>query len=157
MSWKIEFTFEGGPRDCEAVAVDAEARTIILISKRAEPPEVFQLPLELRGKGKPLIATQIGTTAVRAPAISLPIPFRHQPTGMDISADSMKAAVITYYGVFLFERGPSESWAEALVGEPVNLGSHRLHQAESVAFMKNGESIFAVSEGLNSPLMRFDN
>ena len=44
-AWQIQFCYEGGPRDCEAVAVDTKAGQILLISKRTEPPEVYQLPL----------------------------------------------------------------------------------------------------------------
>lgn len=34
-----------GPRDCEAVAVDAATGQVLLISKSAFPPELFSLPL----------------------------------------------------------------------------------------------------------------
>jgi hypothetical protein len=149
-AWKIEFTFEDGPRDCEAVAVDAAARKIILISKRTEPSVVYELPLR---PGKHPVARRIGTTAALASGVKLP--FGRQPTGMDISADNRLAAVVSYLGVFLFKRSPEQTWAEAFGEKPEFLGPHGLKQAESVAFSPDGRTIFAVSEKVNSPIIRF--
>jgi hypothetical protein len=88
---------------------------------------------------------------VKSPSGDL-FPFSHQPTGLDISADGSLAAVVTYYGVFLFARSPAESWAEAFSRKPLALPPHRLGQAESVAFSKDGRTIFAISEGRASPI-----
>jgi len=149
--WKITFTYEDGPRDCESVAVDVENAKVILISKRTNPPGVYELPLL---PAKNAIARKIGTTATKAPGI-VSIPFANQPTGLDISACHRMAAVITYHGVFLFRRGEEESWAHAFAKKPESLGAHRLQQAESVAFSRDGKSIFAVSEKVNSPVVRY--
>ena len=149
-AWKIEFTFEDGPRDCEAVAVDAAAGRILLISKRTEPPVVYELPLR---PGKHPVARRIGTTATLGPGSNLP--FGRQPTGMDISPDNRLAAVITYLGVFLFKRSPEQTWTQAFGEPPDFLGPHGLKQAESVAFSSDGRTIFAVSEKGNSPIIRY--
>ena len=121
-AWQIQFRYEGGPRDCESVAADAKAGKIILVSKRTDPPEVYELPL--RPGGKPIIHTarRIGRTSAKSPMESL-IPFRNQPTGLDITADGSLAAIVTYYGVFLFPRQPRETWAEAFAKPPVALPS----------------------------------
>lgn len=148
---EIRFRYEGGPRDCESVAVDVPNRKILLVSKRTEPPEVHELPLAAGGAGV-LTTKRVGTLRVAAPAGSL-IPFRDQPTGLDIAADGSLAAVVTYYGVFLFPRRGGESWAEAF-GRPAEvLAAHRLGQAESVALAADGETVFVVSEGRGSPLV----
>ncbi len=149
--WQITFTYEDGPRDCESVAVDAENAKVILISKRSEPPEVYELPLL---PAKNAVARKIGTTATTAPGI-VSMPFANQPTGLDISVDHRMAAIVTYHGVFLFRRGEEESWADAFAKKPESLGSHRLAQAESVAFSRDGKSIFAVSEKANSPIAHY--
>ncbi len=151
---KIEFKYEDGPRDCESVAVDEKTGKILLISKRTKPPYVYQLPLVLDNKRGTLIARRVGKTAVKSPVTSL-IPFRDQPTGLDISADGTLAAAITYYGVFLFPKKPAESWADAFSRQPTVLPAHHLTQAESVAISRDGKSIFAVSEGKNSPIVRY--
>ena len=153
-AWQIEFRYAGGPRDCESVAVDAQAGKILFISKRTDPPEVYELPLRTSGKKGVLTAQPIGHTTVKSPGGSL-IPFSNQPTGLDISADGLLAAVVTYYGVFLFPRAPAETWAEAFARKPVALPPHRLGQAESVALARDGRTVFAVSEGRHSPIVRY--
>jgi hypothetical protein len=151
---KIQFKFEDGPRDCESVAVDEKAKKILLVSKRTKPPQVYQLPLVLDNKRGTLLARKVGSTQVKCPVVSL-IPFRDQPTGLDISADGKLAAAVTYYGVFLFPKKEGEDWAEAFSRPPTALQPHHLTQAESVAISKDGKSIFVVSEGKNSPIVRY--
>lgn len=151
VAWKINFTFEDGPRDCESVAVDVENGKIILISKRTNPPDVYELPLK---PAENVIARKIGSTETKSPGI-VSIPFANQPTGLDISACHRMATVVTYYGVFLFRRAEEESWAEAFAKKPDFLGAHGLQQAESVAFSRDGKGIFAVSEKANSPVVRY--
>ncbi len=153
-AWQIQFRYETGPRDCEAVAVDAKAGKILLVSKRTQPPEVHELPLRPPAKGGVLTAKKIGTTEAKSPLDSL-IPFRNQPTGLDITADGSLAAVVTYYGVFLFPRKSGETWADAFSRKSASLPPHQLGQAESVAFSKDGKTIYALSEGRKSPIARY--
>ena len=117
------------------------------------PPVVYELPL--RPTGKNPVAKRIATTQAIAPGLNF-LPVRNQPTGLDISADGSTAAVVTYYGVFLFPRTQNQTWAEALATPPIRTGPHGLNQAESVAFSKNQQSIFCISEGINSPIARFE-
>jgi hypothetical protein len=153
IEWQISFTYEDGARDCEAVAVDAKAEKIILVSKRTQPPGVYELPLR---PGNDPVARKIGTTVTDSSGFGLGIPFRNQPTGIDISTDGSMATIVTYFGVFLFKRGAEESWADALAQKPKFLGIHGLAQAESVAFAADGKKIFVISERQNSPIVRFD-
>lgn len=152
IAWKIDFTFEDGPRDCEAVAVDALSKTIVLINKRTDIPGVYELPLR---PGENPVARKICTTETKATGFTLPIGFRNQPTGMDISADGRMAAVLTYHGVFLFKRSAMEKWADAFSRKPASIGPHGLMQAESVAFSRDGNGIYAISEKADSPIAFF--
>lgn len=155
IEWRIDFTFEGGARDCEAVAVDPEAGKILLLSKRTKPPELYDLPLRPSKKaGEVRIARRLGPTEVNAPAPRL-IPFADQPTGMAINADRTVAAVVTYYGVFLFPRKAAESWKEAFARKAAVFKPHHLPQAESVAFSRDSKMLFVVSEGAGSPIQSF--
>ena len=149
--WQITFTYEDGPRDCESVAVDAENAKIILISKRTDPPGVYELPLKL---AKNAIARKIGATETKTPGI-VSVPFANQPTGLDFSADHRKAVIVTYLSVFLFQREEKESWADAFAKNPEVLAPHKLAQAEAVAFSRDGKSIFTVSEKPSSPVVRY--
>ncbi len=153
-AWKIRFRYEDGPRDCEAVAVDANAGKILLLSKRTHPPMLYELPLKPAGK-KEQTARKIGQLSKELPMGFPPIPYGTQPTSMDISADGTMATVLTYAGVFLFPRGKGESWATAFARDPQVLDSHRARQAEAIAFSRDGTVIRVASEGVKPPLMRY--
>ena len=153
-AWQIQFCYEGGPRDCEAVAVDAEAGKIILISKRTHPPQIYELPLRPSKKHSIQTARKIGQTTVKCPVFSL-IPFHDQPVGLDFTPDRSLAAVVTYYSIFLFPRQPTESWAVAFSHPPTILPPHSLGQAESVAFSKDGNTLYTVAEGNESPIKHY--
>lgn len=149
--WSIRFRYPDGPRDCESVAVDAKAGKIVLLSKRDRPPRLYELPLRPAGDGIQT-AVFVGTTRVPPPRGTLH-PYGEQPTAMDFSPDGRRAAVLSYVGVFVFERAPGEPWAKAFAKNPVMLEPHRLRQAEALAFSRDGQRLIAVSEGLRSPLV----
>ncbi len=153
-AWSIQFNYEGGPRDCESVAVDSAAGKIILVSKRTKPPEVYELPLRPPKKSGTITARKIGTLLTDSPAGNL-IPFANQPTGLDISADGSFAAIVTYYGVFVFPRHEREPWPEAFARKPLPLAPHGLAQAETVAISKDGGNIHVTSEGRNPPIVSY--
>jgi hypothetical protein len=153
-AWQIPFRYEGGPRDCESVAVDAQAGKILFISKRTLPPELYELPLRAPETPTIQIAKPIAPVEVKSPAGEL-FPITNQPTSLDITSDGTLAAVITYYSVFLFPKTPGQTWAEALSQTPTLLQPHNLAQAESVAFSKHGKTIYAISEGHSSPIARY--
>jgi DNA-binding beta-propeller fold protein YncE len=133
--------------------VDSKGDKVILISKRTHPPEVYELPLGPPTKAGIQTAKMIGKTMVKS--VDSIIPFRDQPVGLDITTDNSLAAVVTYYGVFLFPRQADESWATAFSRVPTSLHPHHLGQAESIAFSKDGKTIYVVSEGKNSPIKRY--
>ena len=151
LAWQVTFSLPGNTSaDIEAVAVDQKAGEILFVTKRQKPAILYSVPLAPRKK--PSIAKKICEVVIKAPALSL-VPFRNQPSGMDISKDSSTAAIITYYGIFLFHRDDSQTWAEAFSKRPESLGAHHLPQAESVAFSPSGKNIYAISEGANTPIV----
>ena len=108
IAWQIRFSYAEGPRDIEAVAVDTDTATVLLLSKREIPAVLYSLPLR-SGTDEVLIAERLGAVT------SLPQPSRSdvqmapktddwywQPTGMDIAADNLSAIVLTYAGVYYY-------------------------------------------------------
>lgn len=153
-AWTIRFRYEDGPRDCEAVGVDAQAGKILLLSKRTTPPMLYELPLK-PATAELQTAKKIGEIPKALPAGFPPIPYGTQPTGMDITADGSAAAVVTYYGLFLFPRSSGETWEKAFSRPPVELAPHRMGQVESVAFSRDGKILHLVAEGGKSPVARY--
>lgn len=153
LAWKRIFTLPGGvSADIESVAVDEKAGEILILTKRIKPAILFSIPLSPQITAT--IAEQVSKVIIKAPALPL-VPFRNQPTGLDLASDSSTAAVITYYGIFLFHKKESETWQQAFSKRPESLGAHSLTQAESVAFSRDGKNLFAISEGVNSPIIHW--
>jgi len=170
---RIRFRFEDGPRDCEAVAVDVAGRRALLLSKRTEPPVLYELPLplgeradtEAEDAGAP--AVQVARRLGQVPGIPPPTRddveqsrwlgrYRSMPTGLALSWDGALAAVVTYKDAYLFAREPDEPWAAALARAPARIPLPRMRQAEAIAFAAHSRGLFVTSEKRPAPLFRLD-
>jgi len=159
-AWRVDFSYPGGPRDAESVAVDVENERILILSKRDIPARLYSVPLRPDSKERQK-ATNLGALG------GLPQPSRRdvefalkkndwywQPTGMDISNDGTRAVVLTYGGVFLFEREPGMDWLDALQGIPTVVSRTSNRRAEAVTFSAAGDALLIALEQRNSPLFR---
>ncbi len=161
VSWVQNFTYEDGPRDCESLAVDPDSGKLLLISKRTNPPMLYELPLGPEFADEKLVARRV------AYVDGLPIPrdkeklpdnrygkFAFQNTAMDISSDGRQAAVLTYGATWLFQRHSDETWAEAFARDPMLVATPFLAQAEALAFTPDGRKLYVTTEGIPAPMMR---
>jgi hypothetical protein len=164
VAWTIPVRFADGPRDCEAVAVDARAGLVYLLAKRTSPHGLYTLPLRPAADGATPPATlvaQFPNASLPQPSVTqslLPIPsgrFRAQPTGMDFAADGSAAVIVSYGDVLIFPRQPAESWVVALLKQPMVLTPHRLAQAECVAFSADAHALYVSSERDDAPILRY--
>jgi len=159
-AWRVDFSYPGGPRDAESVAVDVENERVLILSKRDIPARLFSVPLRPDSK-KRQKASRLGAVG------GLPQPNRRdvefavkknnwywQPTSMDISDDGSRAAVLTYGGVFLFDRQPGMDWVDALQGIPRVVSRTSNRQAEAITFTVAGDALLIALEQQNSPLFR---
>ncbi|MEM7450015.1 MAG: hypothetical protein AAGA41_04520 [Pseudomonadota bacterium] len=161
----VEFTYSDGPRDVEAVAVDAARDTIYLLSKRTKPPVLYSLPLRAAmaasRNGDRLTAQRLGAvTTIPAPtALELRLSprfgkFRDQPTAMDLSPDGRVIALLTYGEAYRAAIDPGESWLDALNSSLEPLGMPVLKQPETIAWAADG-SLYASSEQRGAPLIHW--
>lgn len=157
-AWSIAFRWPDGPRDCEAVAVDAVHGRILLISKKRQPPQLFDLPL--RPKDKRLqVAHPLGTLA-GVPVASAKeretnprlARIRSQVTAADIAPDGHAIAVLTYRDVLVYPRHGSESWQQALSRQPDVHPLPWLPQAEALGWSADSKGLYASGEISPSPL-----
>ncbi len=142
---QIRFTYEDGPRDCEAVAVDVARRKIVLLAKRTFPPVLYELPLVLTPGQSPAVARRRGTVADAM-----------MPTAMDISRRTDTAAVLTYNRVYLFAGQSAQLWSQIFSRPPKVLEFPALWQQEALCFSRNGRYLHISSEGRHAPLLRID-
>lgn len=160
-AWSIAFRWPDGPRDCEAVAVDAGRGEILLIGKKRVPPDLFRLSLRPRDPGmqtaEPLghLAGVVQPSAedlARAPRFGR---YRAQIGGADLSPDGRTLAVLNYRTVYLYRRQGKEGWGPAAARAPREVPFLWLPQAEAIAFGAGGDTLWLASEGRPSPLVVF--
>lgn len=145
VAWTIEYRYEDGPRDSEALAVDVVGERVFLLTKRTRPPVLYQLPL------RPGVSDAV---ARRVLALPLEPAARANPTAMDISPDGLSAVVATYRHAYLYRRESHEDWAVAFSRPPLRMEFPRMRQAESISFSGDGRSVFITSERIYAPLVR---
>jgi len=137
----IQFSYEDGPHDCEAVAVDAKNRMIYLVSKVAGLTcKVYELPIS-KGRAR-------GSVIAR-PVATLKVPVT---TGMDMSADGTRCVVLTYLSAYEFTRKPGETWKDAFSRRPRTLAMPLRRQGESISYGADGKTLYLTSEKVPTPL-----
>ncbi|MDB6163718.1 MAG: putative integral rane domain protein [Xanthomonadaceae bacterium] len=158
-AWSIVFRWPDGPRDCEAVAVDAARGQILLISKRRRPPELFVLPLRPATSGLQ-VARSVGHLAgIPEPdAASLEdnprlARMRHQVTAANLSPDGRSMAVLTYSDLLVYRRKRQEPWEQALLKAPMAFQLPWLPQAEALAWAADGRGLYVTGEHSPAPLL----
>lgn len=162
IAWEIEFTYPEGPRDAEALAVDAVAGRILVLSKRDIPARLYSLPLQPESDDR-ITAAFIGAVS------SLPQPnqrdvsnarvdnsWHWQPTGMDIAPSQDAMLILTYRGIYYYSRLGEEAWNTVLERAPLGAPLGEYRNAESIAFAGSGRRAFVTTEKRHAPLLRID-
>lgn len=150
---RINFRFEDGPRDVESVAVDAQNDRIYLLSKRDQPPRLYQLPLNDTGAQIPLTATKVNALN-RLPGVSAEDlrndtefrRFRNQPTALDISADGKTWLITTYKQALIYRRSGQRTLNQVFAEPPQVRPLPSLPQVEAGALSANGQTGYFISE-----------
>jgi hypothetical protein len=165
VAWRIVFSYPDRPHDAEGVAVDTRRQTVLVLTKRDDPPLLFELPLAPQDNGQPLTARFV-TTVGRIPAPTAddrlqPFGrFRSQPTALDLSPDGRHAVVLTYKHAYLFDRNDQTSWETAfdqpplLIPLPLPQDRSDLRQREAICFTPDGKALWVTSEGKGAGLFR---
>jgi hypothetical protein len=159
-AWSVTFRWPDGARDCEAVAVDADAGRVLLVSKKREPPELFAVPLR-PGSDAVQVAEAVGTLArvpmpEGTPGNGTTEAVRGQVTAADLSPDGRALAVLTYDEALVYRRRAGEPWREALSRAPARQPLPLLPQAEALAWRLDGERLYATGEFRPAPLFLVD-
>lgn len=138
---EIEFTYPGGPVDCESLGVDAEKNLILLVSK-TDPfqCQVYSIPLELSSKKRKVEATSVRQIGMA------------WATAMDVSPDGRTMVIVNPLSGVLVQRRKDEVWADAFARQALPLTLPIRRQGETVCFSTDGSQLFLNSEGQGEPL-----
>jgi len=171
-----KFVYTDGHRNSEAIAWSPADNQMLLISK--EPHNAAVYAIELANKPEPdsvFSAQRLGSVATPPQSISdnllsnLAGVEMSQITGLEIDANSEKAYVLTYRGIYVYTRRTLiansadqmttsshqlEDWATAFNRTPTLLSRHTLSQAEALALSPHTNELWFTSENLPAPLWR---
>lgn len=160
--WQLDFRYDGGPRDCEAVAVDEADHSVLLLTKREQPKRLYRLPLP---NGRPPVGVATAELLGEVGTVPQPTALDHlsnpvqaayfgQPTAMDLTPDGRSLLVLTYQNALRWRRRAGQPWIDALATAPDVITLPFLRQAEALAVAADGQSMFVSSEGIGAPLLR---
>ncbi len=141
----VEFRFETGPADCEAIAFDTERNEVLLVDKGwdlACRVYVLSWPSELNDAPPMHVARHISTLHIAG------------VTGMDIDRDGRHAIVSTYGSAYEFSRKADEDWKAAFGRKGCTVPLPARKQGESICYAADGQSLFLTSEFAPSPLFQ---
>jgi hypothetical protein len=163
VAWRIVFSYPGSKHDAEGVAVDALEGKVFVLTKRDNPPLLFEVPLKPSSSKIPVVARKVAAVTRIPPPTREDLRqkyglFRSQPTALDFSSDRRHAVVLTYKHAYIFHRSRFESWESAfsqnpmLVPLPLPQDRRDLRQREAICFSPSGNSLFITSEGKGAGL-----
>ncbi|MBP7205882.1 MAG: hypothetical protein KBA54_05125 [Candidatus Cloacimonetes bacterium] len=132
---RIEFTYEDGPRDAEALFADPRSGDLYVISKREENCGIYRLGYP-QSFSQPNVARRVG---------SLPYNW---VTAADISPSGRRILIKTYSNIYRYQRGKNQTVAAALAGKYKTLHYKLEGQGEAVAFDEKGKGYLTISERL---------
>lgn len=161
IEWTVDFRYPGGPRDAEALAVDAVGERIYVLSKRDVPALLYALPLK-PGSNDVVVATRVAALdnlpqpSARERSEAARSGWAWQPTAMDFAADGSSALILTYGGVYFFSRDRILDWPAALGATALGLRLGNITNAEAIAIDADGNAAFLTVEKQHAPLLRID-
>lgn len=158
VAWRIVFSYPDRKHDAEGVAVDVTDGKVLVLTKRDNPPLLFELPLIPLPTDRPVVAHKVAAVDQIPPPSNEDLKqkygkYRSQPTAMDFSPDGLHAVVLTYKHAYMFNRKRFDSWASALSEKPALIplplpqDRHDFRQREAICFVPGSGSLLVTSEG----------
>lgn len=160
-AWQVSFRYPDGPRDAEAVAVDAAEGRAYILAKRTIPAELYTVSLRPDASSM----DSVMTAEYLGPVASIPQPtagdleralreqdWHWQPTAMEFSPDGRMAVILTYRAAYLYQRDENQAWIDALQQAPEVFDLGDIQEAEAISL--GNSTIFVTVEALHAPLYR---
>jgi len=129
----INYRYEDGARDAEALMVDPTTKDIFIITKREPSVILYKLPFPQN-----TIETD---TAIRVAVI----PYTFITAG-DISLDGSEVLIKNYQNVYYWQKSGNETIEELLATPAIRLDYIQEPQGEAIAWKANGTGYFTLSE-----------
>ncbi|QEG21265.1 hypothetical protein MFFC18_11200 [Mariniblastus fucicola] len=143
----IEFKYEDGSHNCEAMSYNADDDTFWFIEKvyiddkRKTQPGIYTLANPLTAEAK---AKQTKPKNIARRVADFPI---RNVTGMAFSPNNKRLIVRNYFGAWLFEKGEGKTWLQTVTEtKPTVLSVPLQSQGEAICFAADSEAAILTSE-----------
>lgn len=147
---QYEFSYEGGIRDVESLAVDVPGQRFLMLDKGERPVGLYELSLRQPAALARRIADLPGS-APQPPSLVQTLGagrFRGSPTAMSLSADGRVMLVLTARHLLSYRREGQEDWAQALRLRPPRWARlPAMSGWEATAISADGKTAWATMEG----------
>lgn len=115
---RIDFRFADGPRDVEALAVDAAQHRYLLVDKGRRPAGLYALAMAGDGLARRIADIPHTWPEAVAPVQPLHAYFRGAVTDMALRTDGRELALLTLTHLLRYSREDGEDWPQALARSP---------------------------------------
>lgn len=146
----IEFTYEDGSHNCEAMSYNTDDDTfwfvekVYIEDKRKEAPGIYVLAKAKFSEDK--TKTKLKNVAKRI----ADFPVRNV-TGMAFSRDNQRLVIRNYFGAWLFDKADGKTWQETVTGtKPKAIPLPLQSQGEAICFGANSQTLLVTSEFKNA-------
>jgi hypothetical protein len=149
---RITVAYPDGPHDVETLLVDPVTGDAFLVGKETDQDRtvpVYRLPATDLNDGARVEAELVGRVVGRESR-------GNGPTAGDVSADGTLVLVSNGREGFLWLRDPAQPLAAVFAAQPAAPCDVRPGGGEAVAFSVDGAHLWAVNEGEEAALRRFD-
>jgi hypothetical protein len=131
----IRFQYEDGSHDCEAAAVDPATGAVYLVTKVwSGNAGIYSVACRESSDDEPCRAVAVAKASLA------------RATGMDFSADGLRAIVVTRGDAFEYERTPEETWPDAFARKPRRVDLPHRRQGESICYGPDDATLYLTSE-----------
>jgi hypothetical protein len=138
----IVVRYPDGPHDAEVLLHDPLSGELFVITKSLDGDGIV-FRIVPRIDFEPVLAEEVGR---------LDLGLLQLATAGDISADGSTIVVRTYTGVFVWDRPPGTTVAEALAADPCPAVGPPDAQGEAIAIRPDGSGYVTTSEGARAPV-----
>jgi len=139
----FEFTFPGGPRNCETMLVDPVDGDLLLVSKSVDGSSlVYRAEAPLKSG----VLAEVGKLEFGPGGLT---------TGGSVTAAGDWVLVRTYFAARMWHRAAGTPLHQAFTGAGCDVSVPMEMQGEAIAFAAAGLDYYTTSEGAKPPLYRF--
>lgn len=151
----ISANYPDGPRDAEGLAVDGDANTFYIVSKRDAQPMLYSgaLGATAAAPAGAVVMTNLGQINIPRAATDAESPERiNWTTAFDFNQTLDEALVLTLTRAYRYPRALGESWFAAMSRAPMLVQTPQYSQSEAISYGLDSQSFFITSENAPFPL-----